>query len=57
MRVWQRNYYDWIIRDEKALYAIRRYIRVNPALWAMDCENHPDNEVAKFYPESEIHGE
>jgi hypothetical protein len=28
---WQRNYYDIIIRDERALANIRRYIRNNPA--------------------------
>jgi len=31
--VWQRNYYDIIIRDDRALNAIRRYIRDNPAHW------------------------
>ncbi|MDX9862900.1 MAG: hypothetical protein RBS99_18485, partial [Rhodospirillales bacterium] len=30
---WQRNYYDIIIRDARALDAIRRYIRDNPAHW------------------------
>lgn len=30
---WQRNYYDIIIRDERALNNIRRYIRDNPAHW------------------------
>ncbi|MDX2239342.1 MAG: transposase [Leptolyngbyaceae cyanobacterium bins.302] len=28
--VWQRNYYDRIIRNEEALQAIRQYIRNNP---------------------------
>ena len=27
---WQRNYYEHIIRNEKALYKIRQYIRNNP---------------------------
>ena len=33
-RVWQRNYYERIIRDERQLEAIRRYILENPARWA-----------------------
>jgi putative transposase len=31
--IWQRNYYDIIIRDDRALNNIRRYIRDNPAHW------------------------
>src|SRR5207244_13329897 len=37
--VWQRNYYEHIIRGEDDLNHIRRYIRDNPAKWA----NDPDN--------------
>ncbi|HYM14412.1 MAG TPA: transposase, partial [Dehalococcoidia bacterium] len=37
--VWQRNYYEQIIRNERALEAIRRYIADNPAQWALDEEN------------------
>jgi len=32
-RLWQRNYYERIVRDEAALDAIRRYIRDNPRNW------------------------
>ena len=35
-RIWQRNYYDHIVRSEKALNDIRRYIIQNPARWAED---------------------
>jgi hypothetical protein len=31
--VWQRNYHDRIIRNERHLWAARRYIRDNPAKW------------------------
>ena len=34
--VWQRNYYERIIRDEIALRNIRRYIRNNPMSWQQD---------------------
>lgn len=32
-RLWQRNYYECIIRSEAALGRIRRYIVANPAKW------------------------
>ena len=37
--VWQRNYYEHIIRHERALNAIRRYILENPLRWYLDREN------------------
>ncbi|GIV71404.1 transposase [Caldilinea sp.] len=37
--IWQRNYYEHIIRDERALNAIRRYIQENPLRWHLDREN------------------
>ena len=36
--VWQRNYYERIIRNERELEAIRAYIESNPAQWAQDRE-------------------
>ena len=38
-RLWQRNYYEHIIRDEQSLNRIRQYILDNPARWAVDPEN------------------
>ena len=37
--VWQRNYYEHIIRDENALHQIRRYIIHNPLNWKTDEQN------------------
>lgn len=37
--VWQRNYYDHIVRNDRELNAIRRYIRDNPAKWTLDRDN------------------
>ena len=37
--VWQRNYYEHIIRNDDALQHIRQYISENPACWAEDAEN------------------
>ena len=34
--IWQRNYYDHVIRDDVALDRIRQYIADNPARWAED---------------------
>ena len=34
--IWQRNYYDHIIRNEKSLQTIREYIMLNPARWLDD---------------------
>jgi REP element-mobilizing transposase RayT len=41
LRVWQRNYYDHIIRDASALDRIRAYIAGNPLKWQQD-QFHPD---------------
>lgn len=35
-RIWQRNYYEHIIRNEKSLNEIRKYILENPARWSED---------------------
>ena len=37
--VWQRNYYERVIRDDVELDRIREYIRNNPATWETDEEN------------------
>mgnify|MGYP002087429812 CR=1 FL=1 len=37
--VWQRNYYERIIRDTKELNQIRKYIFKNPENWDEDPEN------------------
>ena len=39
--LWQRNYYEHIVRSENELARIREYIANNPAQWALDREN-PD---------------
>lgn len=37
--VWQRNYYEHVIRNEKQLEMVRQYIVPNPLRWASDREN------------------
>jgi putative transposase len=42
-RLWQRNYYEHIVRDDSALQKIQQYIRDNPVTWQTD-SLHPDVE-------------
>jgi REP element-mobilizing transposase RayT len=42
--VWQRGYYEHIIRNEESLFAIREYIINNPLSWGKD-ELYPHNSV------------
>jgi REP element-mobilizing transposase RayT len=38
-RLWQRNYYERIIRNEREMGSIWRYIEANPHLWEVHKEN------------------
>lgn len=40
---WQRLFYDHVIRNEKSLYGIRKYIQNNSINWTLD-RNNMDNE-------------
>jgi len=37
--LWQRNYFERVVRDEEELQRIRDYIVNNPACWGEDTEN------------------
>ena len=37
--LWQRNYYEHVIRDEQELERVREYIADNPLKWERDPEN------------------
>ena len=50
-KFWQRNYYDHIIRNDRALSAIRQYIRNNPRNWGDDPDN-PANRPGLPFPET-----
>jgi len=39
--IWQRNYYEHIIRNQQAYDKIYQYIKDNPALWEVD-QLHPE---------------
>lgn len=36
LKLWQRNYYEHIIRNEKEYYMIKQYIQYNPLNWKKD---------------------
>ncbi len=46
--VWQRNYFEHIIRDDDALNRIREYIHHNPQSWQLDKYNPVANDPDKF---------
>lgn len=52
-KLWQRNYYEHVVRSERALTAIRQYIVDNPARWELDRYNPeasgPDPQAAELW--------
>jgi REP element-mobilizing transposase RayT len=42
--VWQRNYYEHIVRSEEETLRIRRYIMDNPSHWMIDDEYFPSDK-------------
>jgi REP element-mobilizing transposase RayT len=43
-RLWQRNYHEHVIRNERSLNRIRQYIADNPIRWPDDPENPNTNQ-------------
>lgn len=48
--IWQRNYYEHIIRDQKALNNIRQYILDNPLNWNDDPEFSRSTDILLDLP-------
>lgn len=48
-KIWQRNYYEHVIRNEKSLNRIREYILNNPQTWESDRENPGRTGENDFY--------
>jgi REP element-mobilizing transposase RayT len=48
--LWQRNYYEHIIRDEAELTSICQYIHDNPVKWEIDQENPVIAQLGKISP-------
>ena len=47
--VWQRNYYEHVVRNDEELQRIREYIMNNPLQWSLDWEN-PEKGVYQYAP-------
>jgi putative transposase len=44
--VWQRNYWEHVIRNDHDLNRIREYIKYNPLKWELD-EKNPQRLITK----------
>lgn len=42
---WQKSFYDRIIRNEKELYNIRKYIQENPLRWGIEKNNTENLDI------------
>jgi len=51
-KLWQRNYYEHIVRDENELGRIRQYIMDNPAKWESDRNYQPNFAKVRAIRES-----
>jgi REP element-mobilizing transposase RayT len=49
-RLWQRNYFEHVIRNEDDMNTIREYIVDNPARWAEDTEHPARHTVTTSTP-------
>src|SRR5690348_1307634 len=57
--VWQRGYFEHIIRNEQSLNRIRQYILANPDRWTFDKDNpqaEPDALERAFWTDLEAEG-
>ena len=48
--IWQGNFYEHIIRSERELADLRRYIGENPLKWSLDRENPTVKESDDYLP-------
>jgi REP element-mobilizing transposase RayT len=49
--LWQRNYYERVIRNEEELRRVREYIELNPSRWQFDRDNPCHETSAKHRQE------
>ena len=47
VHIWQRSFYDHIIRNDKSLHKIREYIINNPLTWGTD-NNNSNNKTKRL---------
>ena len=46
--IWQRNYYEHIVRNGTELNGIWEYVRTNPLKWYLDRENPRNSSTGTF---------
>lgn len=49
LKIWQRGYYDRVVRNENELMYIRKYIEENPLRWELDLLNLPGEHKCAPY--------
>jgi REP element-mobilizing transposase RayT len=49
--VWQRNYFERVIRNDNEMHHLREYIVNNPAQWDLDRENPDNPNLGKYESE------
>ena len=54
--IWQRNYFEHVIRNESSLEKIREYICNNPLRWHLDRENIQRIGEDEFYSWIDLQG-
>jgi REP element-mobilizing transposase RayT len=42
--VWQRNYFEHIVRNDEEMFQIQEYIESNPLKWELDSENQTSSK-------------
>lgn len=47
--LWQKSYYEHVIRNEKEYYEIVKYIKNNPLKWIFNNENNKMNFTENIY--------
>ena len=52
--IWQRNYYEHIVRDERALDTIRDYIAANPRRWESGRDNPRNRQLPPSRPDEYV---
>lgn len=48
--VWQRNYYEHIIRNDESMQRISNYIKNNPSHWTVGDQSDPNTYVNRHIP-------
>jgi putative transposase len=55
-KLWQRNYFEHVIRDDDDAERVDKYIRLNPSLWNEDSENPANNGRIAMRPYNDRDG-